>query len=254
MAAPPHRTSIPPAPTRIQVQELLVEAVATVILCSVLVGFFFVLIATRSLTTALLCTLTVTAIVACWAGLAVVSGMLAQGLGMVESVVMMTSVGLMLDPITHVAFAYSEDRYHMGSANSPPQPRPQARPRLNPDPTPTPASTQTSAPPLPPPIQAGSHGLTSRRERLGYALSTIGISVSQSRPRALTRPLFLTRILYSTSSAPLGLCEMRRPSRPPSRGSSNRSSRARCPRQARAQCSSSPRSYSFLVSRRSSAP
>ena len=47
MAAPPHRTSIPPAPTRIQVQELLVEAVATVILCSVLVGFFFVLIAVQ---------------------------------------------------------------------------------------------------------------------------------------------------------------------------------------------------------------
>ena len=33
-----------------------------------------------------------------------------QGLGIVESLVLMVSVGLMLDPITHVAFAFSEAR------------------------------------------------------------------------------------------------------------------------------------------------
>jgi hypothetical protein len=34
--------------------------------------------------------------------------MLSQGLGMIECLVLTISVGLMLDPLTHVAFAYAE--------------------------------------------------------------------------------------------------------------------------------------------------
>ena len=68
------------------------QAVVTVIACSVCVGFVFVLVATGSLRIGACCLLTILAIVACWVGIAVCGGMLSQGLGMVESVVMMTSV------------------------------------------------------------------------------------------------------------------------------------------------------------------
>jgi len=90
------------------VQEMLVAAVRTVVPVSVIVGFCFVLIATRSLTIASLSSLSIVMTVVGWVGTAVASGMLNQGLGMVESVVLMVSVGLMLDPMSHICFAYSE--------------------------------------------------------------------------------------------------------------------------------------------------
>ena len=89
-------------------QELLVTYAFGVVLCSVLVGFCFVLVATRSIVLAGLCTLTISTIVVAWAGLLLACGAFDQGLGFVESLVLMISVGLMLDPLTHVAFAYSE--------------------------------------------------------------------------------------------------------------------------------------------------
>lgn len=89
-------------------QELMVTYAFGVVLCSVLVGFCFVLLSTRSLTLATLCTITISATVAAWAGVLLACGAFDQGLGVVESLVLMVSVGLMLDPITHIAFAYSE--------------------------------------------------------------------------------------------------------------------------------------------------
>ena len=91
-------------------QELLVRYALLVVVCSVAVGFVFVLLATRSLLLSLLCTLTISAVVASWSGVLLLCGAFDQGLGIVESLVLMVSVGLMLDPITHVAFAFSEAR------------------------------------------------------------------------------------------------------------------------------------------------
>ena len=92
-------------------EEVLWSAVKMVVAFSVVVGFGFVLLATGSLAIALLCVLTVCATIATWLGLAEACGILVQGVGMIESLVMMVSVGLMLDPICHVAFAYSEARH-----------------------------------------------------------------------------------------------------------------------------------------------
>jgi hypothetical protein len=90
------------------VLEVLLSTAVLVITTSIIVGFVFVLCTTCSLRIALVCTATILALLTTWGGIAVSSGILSQGLGMVESLVVMVSVGLVLDPITHVAFAYAE--------------------------------------------------------------------------------------------------------------------------------------------------
>lgn len=73
------------------VQEMLKGACAQVIAFSTIVGFCFVLFATSSCLTAAACALTICAVIATWTGLAVMSGTLSQGLGAIESLVLMVS-------------------------------------------------------------------------------------------------------------------------------------------------------------------
>ena len=92
------------------VQEVLVSTALSVVACSVIVGGLFIFTATRSVRLAALTTLTIVAVLATWLGLAELLGLLGQGMGPIESLIIMVSVGLMLDPLAHVAFAYSEAR------------------------------------------------------------------------------------------------------------------------------------------------
>lgn len=87
------------------VQQLLFFYCVTLIFCSAAVGFCFILVATRSPRAAALCTLSILAVVSCFTGLMV--GCFDMRLGMVESVVLMVSVGLMLDPLAHFAHAFT---------------------------------------------------------------------------------------------------------------------------------------------------
>ena len=90
------------------VTEIITSAAIDVLICSAVVGFIFILLATRSPRVACISTLTICATVFAWGGLARLCGMLNNGLGVIEALVMMVSVGLMLDPLTHIAFAYAE--------------------------------------------------------------------------------------------------------------------------------------------------
>jgi len=92
--------------------EQLMSVVQAVVATSLTVGFCFMLVCTGSLTIAMLCTLTLGGMLLGWTGVAQASGMLEQGMGVVESLVFMVSVGLMLDPIAHVAFAFAEASQH----------------------------------------------------------------------------------------------------------------------------------------------
>ena len=107
---------------RMAITEIITTAALGVIICSAVVGFVFILMATRSPRIACISTLTICATVAAWGGLARLCGMLDNGLGVIEALVMMVSVGLMLDPLTHIAFSYAEaggsPLHRLGSALS----------------------------------------------------------------------------------------------------------------------------------------
>lgn len=87
-------------------QQLLMFYSVSVICALSLVGLIVLSIATQSLRIALCCTLTILNVVATFTGI-MVWGFNLQ-LGMTESVVLMVSVGLMMDPLTHVAHAFNE--------------------------------------------------------------------------------------------------------------------------------------------------
>jgi len=89
-------------------QELLLMYAIAVLVASSLVGFLVILATTRSLRVSLLCLCTMVAVVCVFVGLMV--GGFGLDVGMVESVVLMVAIGLMLDPLTHVAHAYTEAR------------------------------------------------------------------------------------------------------------------------------------------------
>ena len=88
------------------VQELLLFYAVTVVLALAVVGFVVIAIATRSVRLAGACMLTILSVVATFTGFMV--GVFGMEPGMIESVVLMVSVGLMLDPLTHVAHAFNE--------------------------------------------------------------------------------------------------------------------------------------------------
>ena len=86
-------------------QDLLQDQALAVLGVSIIASGGIILLATRSLRITPLCLLTVGAVVANFIALMVVWGFT---LSMVESVVLMVSVGLMLDPLTHIAHAFAE--------------------------------------------------------------------------------------------------------------------------------------------------
>ena len=88
------------------VQQLLMLYTVSVILALAVVGFVVLTIATRSLRLASCCMLTVLNVVGTFTGIMV--SIFGMELGMIECVVLMVSVGLMLDPLTHVAHAFNE--------------------------------------------------------------------------------------------------------------------------------------------------
>lgn len=90
------------------VQELLMMYTISVILALAVVGFVVLTVATRSPRLAGCCMLTILNVVSTFTGLMVWG--FGMELGMIECVVLMVSVGLMLDPLTHVAHAFNEAR------------------------------------------------------------------------------------------------------------------------------------------------
>jgi hypothetical protein len=84
----------------------IVQRTARIVMgCSVAIGAAFVLLSTRSVVVSALSTLTMCCVLLSWLGLAHLSGFLDEGLGMLECLVLIVAVGLMLDPLSHVAFA-----------------------------------------------------------------------------------------------------------------------------------------------------
>ena len=88
------------------IAQLLMMYALTMILTLAAVGAVVLLVATRSPRLVFCCTLTILNIVATFTGLMV--WWFEMELGMIECVVLMVSVGLMLDPLTHVAHAFNE--------------------------------------------------------------------------------------------------------------------------------------------------
>ena len=88
------------------VQELLLFYAVTVVLALAIVGFVVISVATRSIRLAAACMLTILNVVGTFTGFMVWAFNMEPG--MIESVVLMVSVGLMLDPLTHVAHAFNE--------------------------------------------------------------------------------------------------------------------------------------------------
>ena len=88
--------------------ESVTAAPLQVVSLSACLGFLFITCCTCSIRVGMLCTITIVAVVGAWGGFATLFGLLSHGIGFVESLVAMISVGLMLDPLAHIAFAYSE--------------------------------------------------------------------------------------------------------------------------------------------------
>ena len=99
-ASPP----CPPSPGC--AQDLLLFYALTVVVALAAVGFVVIALATRSVRLAFVCMLTILNVVGSFTGFMV--GVFGMEPGMIESVVLMVSVGIMLDPLTHVAHAFNE--------------------------------------------------------------------------------------------------------------------------------------------------
>jgi len=93
---------------QMSMHELYLSLVSTVVPWSIVVGFCFIFVATHSLRISVLSVISLVFMLGAWLGLAVMSGFFAHGMGIMEALVITIAIGLTLDPLVHVAFAFSE--------------------------------------------------------------------------------------------------------------------------------------------------
>ena len=88
--------------------EIYLSMASTVVLWSIVVGFCFILIATHSVRIASLSAIALATMLGAWLGMSVMCGFFANGMGAIEVLVLTIAAGVTLDPLVHVAFAFSE--------------------------------------------------------------------------------------------------------------------------------------------------